>query len=310
MDFLTNNATRKKEHVRWPDETGSGVLEVVHLIESLEYGLQEEEEENISEEDLLEKEGKEEPRWENNSKGEKVARATKYAFAASLGGEAFPGKSRLEEMVREDMLKRGPIHEEVGTLEAETEVFEEFVLRQPSHVSRYKRTEKDDVHKKLAEALEELSIVRDELISANEKVGIQQKRIFEYESILKEKDNEISGYIREIEEKNRIIEFLIRRSGESENLMAMVNGRRWSDLLDTRNSLTSRRDKVHRELIDSPRSVALMGGHSRLEDLRNNTVGAPVVPVVKAAESRDSFTKSAVFSSKIGVNRLQELKHK
>ncbi|GJQ08288.1 hypothetical protein GpartN1_g79.t1 [Galdieria partita] len=308
MDFLTNNATRKKERVRWPDEMGSGLLEVVHVIESLEYSL--EEDEDTTEEDLLENEEEEEPNWEKSSKDEKVARATKYAFAASLGGEAFPGKSRLEEMIRADMAKRGPVVEGADSVETETEVFEEFALKQPSHISRYKRNEKVEVHKKLAEALEELSIVRDELISANEKVSIQQKRLLEYESILKEKDNEISGYIREIDEKNRIIEFLIRRSGESDNLLAMVNGRRWSDLLDTRDSSTIRRDKVYREHIDSPRSIASIGGHSRLNDLKSNTVGAPVVPVVKAAESRDSLTKSAVFPSKIGVNRLQELKNK
>lgn len=309
MDFLTNTTIRKKEHVRWADESGSGELEEIHLIETLHSVLQEEDEEDIIDEELLEKQDEEQPSWKKASDDEKVARATKYAFAASLGGEAFPGKSRLEEMIKADMCKRGPLNEENGTLDAETELLEKIVSTEPSYISKYKKTEKDDVHKKLAQALEELSIVRDELVAANEKVSIQQKKIFEYESILKEKDNEISAYNREIEEKNRIIEFLIRRSGDSDNLMTIVSERRWSDSLETRNSSIGRRDKIQRELLDSPRSIASVGGHSRLNDLKRNTIGAPVVPVTKAAESKDRLTKS-VFSSKIGVNRLEELKHK
>jgi len=319
MDFLTYNATRRKERVRWADETGDGVLEVVYLIEALEDSFQEDEEEeekeeeqekeqeDISEEESLKIEQSVEARWKQISDNKTVPRATKYAFAASLGGEAFPGKSRLEEMIRTDMFKRGPIEEEEESFVAESGAVEEVCVKQPAYSSKYKRNEKDDVHKKLAEALEELSIVRDELISANEKVSIQQKRIFEYESILKEKDNEISGYLKEIEEKNRIIEFLVRRSGESNNVMAMVNGRRWSDLLDSRNNSTNRGEKGRRELVDSPRSIASMVGHSRLNDLK--AVGPPVAPVVRTAESRENLTK-ATFPSTIGVNRLQELKHK
>eukprot|EP00871_Galdieria_phlegrea_P002665 jgi/Galph1/339/GphlegSOOS_G5085.1 len=311
MDFLAKNTFRTKARVRWADETSNRPLEIVHQIESLESRLQEE-----AEEDSDVDEDEDETEDEAIQEEEIVDRATKYAVASSLGGEAFPGKSLLEEMMKTDMSRRGPIEEGYDEPFTDTSsIVREAIPSSKENVKiavSSKRVEKDDVHRKLAEALEELAVVRDELISANEKVSSQQKKILEYESILKEKTEEIARYEKELEEKNQMMQMLIRKVGVpqySDGISSAIGIRRSSDVTDIKGSITFRKDKNVREAMDSPRSVAATGGHSRLSDLKG-PVRAPVIPVVKTAGAMDPPSVTKASTIKIGVNRLEELKNR